>query len=60
MKRFVLGIVIMIVCMSFMQEDNFYVIYMKGNALNTVSNRGVRLGDALKPTDKILLQPFCI
>lgn len=56
MKRFVLGIVIMIVCMSFMQEDNFYVIYMKGNALNTVSNRGVRLGDALKPTDKILLQ----
>jgi len=56
MKRIVLGIVIMIVCMSFMQEDNFYVIYMKGNALNTVSNRGVRLGDALKPTDKILLQ----
>ena len=56
MKRFVLGIVIMIVCMSFMQEDNFYVIYLKGNAINTVSNRGVRLGDALKPTDKILLQ----
>lgn len=56
MKRFVLGIVIMIVCMSFMQEDNFYVIYMKGNAINTVANRGVRLGDALKPTDKIQLQ----
>ena len=56
MKRFVLGIVVMIVCMSFMQEDNFYIIYVKGNAINTITNRGVRLGDALKPTDKIQLQ----
>lgn len=56
MKKFIIGIVLMIVCMSFMQEDNFYVIYIKGNALNAVSSRGLRLGDPLKPTDKIVLQ----
>lgn len=56
MKKFILGIVLMIVCMSFMQEDNFYVIYIKGNALNAVSSRGLRLGDPLKPTDKVVLQ----
>ncbi len=56
MKRFLLGIVVMIVCMSFMQEDNFYIIYIKGNAMNAVSSRGLRLGDALKPTDKVVLQ----
>ena len=56
MKKFIIGIVLMIVCMSFMQEDNFYVIHIKGNALNAVSNRGLRLGDPLKPTDKVVLQ----
>jgi hypothetical protein len=40
---------------SFMQEDNFYIIYVKGSAVNSVNNRTVRVGDMLKPTDKILL-----
>ncbi|HLD52890.1 MAG TPA: hypothetical protein VJA82_06285 [Sediminibacterium sp.] len=56
MKRLLFALVILVMGSSFMQEDNFYVIYIKGGAINTVSNRGVRMGDMLKPTDKLILR----
>ncbi len=56
MKRPLIALLILVMGTSFMQEDNFYVIYVKGGATNTVNNRGVRMGDMLKPTDKIFLR----
>ncbi len=46
----------MVIGSSFMQDDNFYVIYIKGGAINTINSRGVRIGDMLKPNDKIFLR----
>ena len=56
LKHISIGLIIMLIGMSFMQEDNFYVIYIKGSAINTQNNRAVRMGDMLKPTDKIALK----
>jgi hypothetical protein len=56
LKHISIGLIIMFLSMSFMQEDNYYVIYIKGSAINTVSNRTVRMGDLLKITDKIVLK----
>lgn len=55
MKRILVALLILVMGTSFMQEDNFYVIYVKGGAINTVNNRGIRVGDMLKPSDKIFL-----
>lgn len=55
MKRILFALLIIVMGSSFMQEDNFYIIYVKGSAVNSVNNRSVRVGDMLKPTDKILL-----
>ena len=55
MKRILFALLILVMGSSFMQEDNFYIIYVKGSAVNSVNNRTVRVGDMLKPTDKILL-----
>lgn len=55
MKRFLLGIIVMIVCMSFMQEDNYYILYIKGGAINLLNNRPLRVGDPLKSSEKIQL-----
>ncbi len=55
MKRILFALLIFVMGSSFMQEDNFYIIYIKGSAINSVNNRTVRIGDMLKPSDKIVL-----
>lgn len=56
LKHISIGLIIMLLGMSFMQEDNYYVIYIKGSAFNTISKRTVRMGDMLKPSDKVELK----
>jgi cold shock CspA family protein len=56
MKRLLLFIMILVMCSSFMQDDNYYIMFIKGNAVNTVTGRGSRMGDMLRPSDKILLK----
>lgn len=56
MKRLLVLILILVMGSSFMQDDNYYVMFIKGNALNTVTSRGIKIGDMLRPTDKILLK----
>lgn len=56
LRSFTFGILVMILSMSFMQEDNYYVIYIKGSAINANNNRNVRMGDMLKTTDKVVLK----
>lgn len=56
MKRLLFALVILLMGSSFMQDENFYVIYIKGGAINTITSRGVRIGDMLKPNDKIFLR----
>jgi len=55
MKRIMVALLILVMGSGFMQEDNFYIIYIKRGAVNAVNNRSVRVGDMLKPSDKILL-----
>lgn len=56
MKRLLFALLTLVMGTSFMQEDNFHVIYVKGGAINTVNSRVVRIGDMLKSTDKIFLK----
>jgi len=55
MKRILFALLIFVMGSSFMQEDNFYINYIKGSAIKSVNNRTVRIGDMLKPSDKIVL-----
>ncbi|MDP1973183.1 MAG: hypothetical protein Q8J87_09430, partial [Sediminibacterium sp.] len=56
MKKILFALLILVMGSSFMQEDQFYVVYIKGGAINTVTSRGLRMGDMLKTTDKVLLK----
>lgn len=56
MKRILGFILIVVMGSSFMQDDNYYVMFIKGNALNNSNARGLRVADMLRPTDKILLK----
>ena len=56
MKRLLVFIMILVTGSSFMQDDNYYIMFIKGNAVNTVTGRGSRIGDMLRPSDKILLK----
>ena len=56
MKKILFALLILVMGSSFMQEDPFYVVYVKGGAINTVTSRGLRMGDMLKSTDKVQLK----
>jgi hypothetical protein len=55
MKKVLIALLLFVLGSSFMQEDNYYVLYVKGNATNALNSRVIRMGDIVKPTDRIVL-----
>ena len=55
MKKVLIVLLFFVMGSSFMQEDNYYVLYVKGSATNAVNSRVIKMGDLIKPTDRIVL-----
>lgn len=56
MKRIGVLILILVIGSSFIQDDHYYVMFISGNAYNSSTSKGLRIGDVLKPSDKIILK----
>lgn len=56
MKRILIALLVIVIGSSFMQDDNYYVLFVRGISINGSNNRNIKVGDMLKPTDKVVVK----